>query len=102
MREQPPVLLTAPDAAGLVLDLLVQKRRNQEAAESFLRRVLSGHPDEQRLVATDKLACHAPVIKKVLPRAGCRTHKGLNNWAERGPLSGAATGAARCSRRQIP
>ena len=32
----------AVDRDGLVLDILVQERRNQEAAERFLRRVLDG------------------------------------------------------------
>jgi len=35
-------LWRAVDSDGLVLDILVQERRNQEAAERFLRRVLDG------------------------------------------------------------
>jgi putative transposase len=35
-------LWRAVDRDGLVLDILVQERRNQEAAERFLRRVLDG------------------------------------------------------------
>ena len=65
-------LWRAVDADGMVLDILVQERRNQEAAETFLRRV----------VVTDKLASYAPAIRKVLPRAEHRAHKGLNNRAE--------------------
>ena len=35
-------LWRAVDQDGLVLDILVQERRNQEAAEPFLRRVVEG------------------------------------------------------------
>jgi putative transposase len=35
-------LWRAVDQAGTVLDILVQPRRNQEAAEAFLRRVVDG------------------------------------------------------------
>jgi putative transposase len=67
---------------GMVLDILVQERRNQEAAETFLRRVVEREPGEPRVVVTDKLASYAPVIRKVLPQAEHRAHKGLNNRAE--------------------
>ncbi len=39
-----------------VLDILVQARRNQEAAETFLRRVVDGCGYQPRGVITDKLA----------------------------------------------
>jgi transposase-like protein len=42
---------------GVVLDILVQERRDQAAAEGFLHRVLDGEGGaEQRVVITDKLA----------------------------------------------
>jgi putative transposase len=75
-------LWRAVDQDGMVLDILVQERRNQEAAERFLRRVVAGEPSEPRVVMTDKLASYAPAIRKVLPRAEHRQHKGLNNRAE--------------------
>ena len=75
-------LWRAVDADGMVLDILVQERRNQVAAETFLRRLVEAYPDEPRVVATDKLASYAPAIKTVLPRAEHRRHKGLNNRAE--------------------
>jgi len=75
-------LWRAVDADGLVLDILVQERRNQEAAETFLRRVVDGYPAEPRVVVTDKLASYAPALKEVLPRTEHRRHKGLNNRAE--------------------
>ena len=75
-------LWPAVDADGLVLDILVQERRNREAAETFLRRVVGEYPEEPRVVVTDKLASYAPAIKAVLPRTEHRAHKGLNNVAE--------------------
>jgi putative transposase len=55
------------DRDGLVLDILVQERRNQEAAERFLRRVLGGEGETPRVVVTDKLASYPPALKRVLP-----------------------------------
>jgi putative transposase len=65
-----------------VLDILVQDRRNQEAAERFLRRVLDGEGARPRVVVTDKLASYPPALRRVLPGAEHRRHKGLNNRAE--------------------
>ena len=75
-------LWRAVDRDGLVLDILVQERRNQAAAERFLRRVLDGEEQAPRVVVTDKLASYPPAIKRVLPTAEHRRHKGLNNRAE--------------------
>jgi len=49
-------LWRAVDQEGVVLDILVQARRNQEAAETFLRRVVDGCGYQPRVVITDKLA----------------------------------------------
>jgi putative transposase len=75
-------LWRAVDQDGVVLDILVQRRRNQEAAETFLRRVVAGCGYEPRVVITDKLASYPPAVRRVLPQAEHRRHKGLNNRAE--------------------
>ena len=72
----------AVDRDGLVLDLLVQERRNQEAAERCLRRVLEGEGVAPRVVGTDTLASYPPALKRVLPHTEHRRHNGLNNRAE--------------------
>jgi len=72
---------------GIVLDILVQERRDQVAAEAFLRRVLASCDGAApRVIVTDKLASYVPAIKRVLPTAEHRRHKGLNNRAENSHL----------------
>jgi len=75
-------LWRAVDQDGIVLDILVQSRRNQEAAETFFRRVVDGHGYQPRVVITDKLASYPPAVRRVLPGVEHRRHKGLNNRAE--------------------
>jgi putative transposase len=75
-------LWRAVDQEGIVLDILVQGRRNQEAAESFLHRVVDGCGCRPRVVVTDKLASYPPAVRHVLPGVEHRRHKGLNNRAE--------------------
>lgn len=75
-------LWRAVDADGMVLDILVQERRNQAAAEALLRRLVDGYPDQPRVAITDKLASYGPAIRQALPETEHRRHKGLNNRAE--------------------
>ncbi len=75
-------LWRAVDQNGVVLDILVQERRNQEAAEAFLRRLVAGEGRAPRVVVTDKLASYPPALRSVLPGVEHRRHKGLNNRAE--------------------
>jgi putative transposase len=60
-------LWRAVDRQGVVLDILVQQRRDQHAAETFLRRVLAAAGSEPRVVITDKLASYPPALRRVLP-----------------------------------
>ncbi len=68
--------------ARRVLDILVQQRRDQHEAETFLRRVLAAAGSEPRVVITDKLASYPRALRRVLPNTEHRRHKGLNNRAE--------------------
>ncbi len=79
-------LWRAVDQYGVVLDILVQSRRDQQAAERFLRQVVDGVGYEPRVVITDKLASYPPAIRKVLPNTEHRRHKRLNNRAENSHL----------------
>ena len=75
-------LWRAVDKQGVVLDILVHQRRDQYAAETFLRRVIEATGTEPRVVITDKLASYPPALRRVLPNVDHRRHKGLNNRAE--------------------
>jgi len=80
-------LWRAVDQHGVVLDILVQERRDQVAAVRFLRRVLDGEGGaEPRVVITDKLTSYPPAIRRVLTTAEHRRHKRLNNRAENSHL----------------
>ena len=69
-------LWRAVDKHGVVLDILVQQRRDQHAAETFLRRVVAAAGFEPRVVITDKLASYPPALRRVLPTTEHRRHKG--------------------------
>ena len=75
-------LWRAVDQEGIVLDILVQQRRNREAAEIFLRRLLDGQGYEPRVLITDNLGSYGAARKRLLPHVEHRQHKGLNNRAE--------------------
>ena len=65
-----------------MLDILVQQRRNAQAAVAFLRRVLTVAGGAPRVIVTDKLASYVGAVKRVLPTTEHRRHKRLNNRAE--------------------
>jgi putative transposase len=79
-------LWRAVDQDGVVLDILVQDRRDQASAERSPRCVLQSCEIEPRVVITDKLASYPPAIRRVLPRTEPRRHKRLNNHAENSHL----------------
>jgi transposase-like protein len=60
-------LWRAVDQNGVVLDILVQARRDQHAAERFLRRVIDGVGYQPRVVITDKLASYPPALRRACP-----------------------------------
>src|SRR6266851_1813695 len=72
----------AVDKYGVVLDILVQQRRDQHTAETFLWRVLAATRSEPRVVITDEIASYRPALRRVLPNSEHRRHKRLNNRAE--------------------
>jgi putative transposase len=74
-------LWRAVDQDGMVLDILVQARRNQEAAEALLHRVVDGCGYQPRVVITANLASYPPAVRRVPPGVEHRRHKGLNNRA---------------------
>lgn len=75
-------LWRAVDQNGQVLDILMQSRRNRQAAKRFFRKLLKGLRYAPRVLITDKLKSYAAAKKQIMPGVEHRQHKGLNNRAE--------------------
>jgi putative transposase len=75
-------LWRAVDQHGVVLDILVQSRRDGDAAKRFFRRLLEGLQYEPRVIVTDKLRSYGVAQRQVLPGVEHRRSKYLNNRAE--------------------
>jgi putative transposase len=75
-------LWRAVDQHGNLLDILVQSRRNKQAAKKFFRKLLKGCQYVPRVLITDKLGSYGAAKKEVLPGVEHRQHKRLNNRAE--------------------
>ncbi len=75
-------LWRAVDQDGMVLDILVQDRRETAAARRFFRRLLKKTRTVPRVVVTDKLRSCGAAHREVTPSVEHRCHKGLNNRAE--------------------
>ncbi len=79
---QTQYLWRAVDQDGLVLDILVQPRRDKVAAKKFFRKLLKGLEYVPRVLITDKLQSYGAAKAELLPGVEHRQHKGLNNRAE--------------------
>src|SRR5215207_7193002 len=75
-------LWRAVDQDGVVLDVLVQSRRDKQAAKRLLRKLLKRQTRVPRVMITDKLASYNAAKADVMPSVEHRRHKGLNNRAE--------------------
>ncbi len=75
-------LWRAVDQTGMVLDILVQSRRDTRAAKRLLRKLLKRQTRPPRVMITDKLASYGAAKRQVMPSVEHRRHKGLNNRAE--------------------
>lgn len=75
-------LWRAVDQDGIVLDVLVQIRRDKRAARRLLRKLLKRQGRAPRVMITDKLASYGAAKREVMPGVEHRRHKGLNNRAE--------------------
>ena len=75
-------LWRAVDEDGDVIDILVQSRRNQRAAERFFRKLLKGQGRTPRRLITDKLRSYAAAHRTVMPSVVHRTQQYENNRAE--------------------
>jgi transposase-like protein len=75
-------LWRAVDQTGIVLDVLVQRRRDKQAAKRLLRLLLKKQMRPPRVMITDKLASYGAAKREIIPGIEHRQHKGLNNRAE--------------------
>ena len=75
-------LWRAVDQDGHVLDILVQRRRNKQAAKIFFRKLLKGLTYVPRVIITDKLASYSAAKREVMPSIEHRQRRYLNNRAE--------------------
>jgi putative transposase len=75
-------LWRAVDQHGIVLDILVQSRRNAAAAKRLLRKLLKKQGIVPRVMITDKLASYGAAKRDIMPGVEHRQHRGLNNRAE--------------------
>jgi putative transposase len=75
-------LWRAVDQAGNVLDILVQRRRNKQAAKKFFRKLLKGLTYVPCVIITDNLKSYGAAKREILPGVEHRQHRYLNNRAE--------------------
>jgi len=75
-------LWRAVDQNGVVLDILVQDRRNATAAKRFFKRLLTGLRYKPKRIVTDGLRSYGVAKREVLPDVRHRTSRYLNNRAE--------------------
>jgi transposase-like protein len=62
-------LWRAVDQTGMVLDVLVQRRRDKQAAKRLLRKLPKKQRRPPRVMITDKLASYGAAKREVLKRA---------------------------------
>jgi len=82
IQGQQQYLWRAVDQDGDVMDILVQPRRNQQAAERFFRRLLKGEGRVPRWLVTDKLRSYDAAHRTVMPTVDHINHVYANNRAE--------------------
>jgi putative transposase len=70
------------DQHGVVLDILVQDRRNGAAAKRFFKHLLHGLQYKPRRLVTDGLRSYGVAQRAILPDVRHRTSRYLNNRAE--------------------
>jgi putative transposase len=81
-------LWRAVDQDGVVLDVLIQSRRNTKAAKrdsrfaAIVKKLLKGLQSVPRVVVTDQLKSYAAAKREIIPGLEHRQNRYLNNRAE--------------------
>ncbi len=81
-RDNETYLYRAVDQDGDVIDILVQRHRNQRAAERFFRPLIKGQGREPRWLVTDKLRSDAAAHRTIMPTVQHIHDVYANNRAE--------------------
>jgi len=79
---QQQYLWRAVNQDGDVIDILLQPRRDQRAAERFLRKLLCGQGQKPFRITTDKLRSYGAAGRTILPGVTHDTQQYANNRAE--------------------
>ena len=82
IQGQRQYLWRAVDQDGDCIDILVQRRRNQRAAERFFRRLLKGQGREPRWLVTDKLRSYDAAHRTIMPTVPHSNDVYANNRSE--------------------
>jgi putative transposase len=82
IKGQRHYLWRAVDQDGIILDILVQQRRDTKAAKTFFRKLLKGCQYVPRVLITDQLKSYGAAKREMLPGVEHRQHRYLNNRAE--------------------
>lgn len=79
-------LWRAVDQNGVVLDKILQRRRDKKAAKRLLYRLMKRQGRTPKRFITDKLRSYGAAKHEIAPGVEHRSHKGLNNRAENSHL----------------
>ncbi len=82
IRGEHVYLWRAVDQDGDTIDLLVQKRRNKQAAKRFFHKLLKGQCASPRRIVTDKLKSYSAALREIMPAVPHCTDCYTNNRAE--------------------
>ena len=70
------------DKEGQVLNILMQKHRDTEAAKRFFRKIIKKVGFAPKVVITDKLKSYQEAMRELGLKINHRQHNGLNNQAK--------------------
>jgi len=79
-------LWRAVDQGGVVLDEILQSRRDKRPPKRFLRKLMKRAGSVPKRIITDKLRSYGAAKRKLLPDLDHRSHEGLNNRADNSHL----------------
>jgi putative transposase len=82
VRGERRYLWRAVDQDGDVLDILVQKRKDKQAAARFFKKLMKGQGRSAREIVTDKLPSYGAARKVIMPTSMHCDDRYANNRAE--------------------